>query len=353
MIFYELQNIFSTIPSYDMHKGGVYVENKNTDILYQYGLETIKTGRCRGAVAAYTDEGIFLIRAFSGNVKRLELEEKLLDIISQTNKIYTDNIIRNEAGELISEDEAGKKFIVRKWYNATDCDLKNHSHIIRAVKALALLHNIMNENSINDVHSDDKLVKEFDRHNMELKRARNYIRSKRKKNEFELMIIGSFDEFFADGEEVCRLADMIHIEELIKNEIKNKRMMHGAYNYHNVLFVEEKGRTDVLVTNFDRVRCGVQIRDLYDFMRKVLEKNSWDIKLGNEIIEEYLKVRTVSEQELHYLRLKLKYPEKYWKLLSHYYNNNKAWIPDKDIEKLKQVIMQHEKRLAFVNSVKI
>ena len=334
------------------------MENKNTDILHQYGLETVKIGRIRGAIAAYTNEGIFLIRAFSGNMKHLEFEEKLLNIISKTNKIYTDHIIKNEAGELVSEDDSGKKIVVRRWYNAVDCDLKNPQHIIRAARALAILHSIMNDITTDEtvigqepMRSEEKLVKEFERHNVELKRARNYIRSKRKKNEFELMVLSSFDLFFSDGEEVLEMACRLHMKDFIRQEMNQNRMIHGEFNYHNVLFVEKQGKTRVLITNFDKVKQGVQIRDLYDFMRKVLEKNDWDPKLGNEMIEEYLKVRKVSSQELKYLWLKLKYPEKYWKLLNHYYNNNKAWVPDKDIEKLKQVIIEHEKRLAFVNKI--
>ena len=30
----------------------------------------------------------------------------------------------------------------------------------------------------------------------------------------------------------------------------------------------------------------------------------------------------------------MNYPEKYWKQLNYYYNANKAWIPDKNVEKL-------------------
>ena len=68
-------------------------------------------------------------------------------------------------------------------------------------------------------------------------------------------------------------------------------------------------------------------------------------------MEEYNKIRTISEQDLKYLALKLRYPEKYWKILNHYYNNNKAWVPDKDVFKLKQVVAQYDIRLDFINSL--
>lgn len=66
---------------------------------------------------------------------------------------------------------------------------------------------------------------------------------------------------------------------------------------------------------------------------------------------EYKRNKGISETEMEYFVLKFKYPEKYWKMLNHYNNNNKAWIPDKDINKLKSVINQYEKRQDFVNSL--
>mgnify|MGYP007102289922 CR=1 FL=1 len=37
---------------------------------------------------------------------------------------------------------------------------------------------------------------ELERHNRELQRARNYIRGKRKKSEFELCVIGNYNMFY-------------------------------------------------------------------------------------------------------------------------------------------------------------
>ena len=41
----------------------------------------------------------------------------------------------------------------------------------------------------------------------------------------------------------------------------------------------------------------IQVKDLYQFLRKVLEKNNWDSSLGTMIMDTYLSVRTLSEEE--------------------------------------------------------
>jgi hypothetical protein len=42
------------------------------------------------------------------------------------------------------------------------------------------------------------------------------------------------------------------------------------------------------------------------------------------------------------------YPEKFRKIVNHYYNGNKAWIPGKNMEKLILVHKQMELREKFV-----
>ena len=42
------------------------------------------------------------------------------------------------------------------------------------------------------------------------------------------------------------------------------------------------------------------------------------------------------------------YPEKYWKQMNFYYNTNKVWIPDKNLEKLKKAAEQKSIRAAFL-----
>jgi hypothetical protein len=43
------------------------------------------------------------------------------------------------------------------------------------------------------------------------------------------------------------------------------------------------------------------------------------------------------------------YPEKFWKILNHYYNGNKAYLSDQVKEKMKKVYNQQGKKERFVN----
>ena len=67
---------------------------------------------------------------------------------------------------------------------------------------------------------------------------------------------------------------------LRKEAIEQGKVCHGEYNQHNVLML----KPGTAVTNFEHWGFDVQISDLYRFMRKILEKYSWDVRIGMEML---------------------------------------------------------------------
>ena len=49
--------------------------------------------------------------------------------------------------------------------------------------------------------------------------------------------------------------------------------------------------------------------------------------------------------------MSLYYPEKVWKLIHHYYNSNKAWVPEKSTEKLRVFLEQDERRKRMIREL--
>ncbi len=47
----------------------------------------------------------------------------------------------------------------------------------------------------------------------------------------------------------------------------------------------------------------------------------------------------------------LSYPEKFWKIINQYINSNKSWIPDKNVDKLRKVIEQNERRRELIDKI--
>ena len=136
-------------------------------------------------------------------------------------------------------------------------------------------------------------------------------------------------------------------EKLRESSLADCSVCHGTYNYHNVLMLDK----DVAVVNFDHANINVQIEDVYFFLRKVMEKHDWNVKLGYQIINKYGAINSISDEEWEVFKIMLLYPEKYWKVLNQYNNARKSWIPDKNAAKLQAVYEKQELKMNFVKRI--
>ncbi len=324
--------------------------DKGAGVLEQYDLLATRTLRGRGATIIETDKGYRRIIEYSGAYSRLEYENALLNYICKSGFENVDYIVPNKEGSLFSLDMGGIKHIVTNWFYGSECDVKSQSCIYESVKNLAALHNILFESKFDDCSNlpiSESLEEEYKKHNLELKRVRTYIRGRKRKSGFEYDVLRHFEEFYECAMEVSELIKQSEYDRLHKEAKEKASICHGNYNYHNILF--DKGK--VAIVNFERSAVGVQISDLYLFLRKVMEKYDWDVNVGHGLIEAYDSVKTISDKEYELLKVMIHYPEKFWKIVNHYYNSNKSWIPDKNVEKLNRVYHQQQKKEKFIRSM--
>lgn len=319
------------------------------EVLEQYEGETIEVRRGRGAWICERADGIKLLKEYRGTLKRLEFEESVFQKLKEQKVLFVDQYVRNREGELLTTAGDGTKYILKDWYTDRECNLKESREILFAVSQIARLHQALRQISWSeDWNMGSALPQSLDegmeRHNREMKRARTYISGKRKKTEFELCVMAHFDSYF---EQAIKAQEGLEL--LRKNGEQDRLFLcHGDLNQHHVLM---RG-TDVAFIEFSQMHKGAQMADLYHFMRKVMEKHNWNEQLGLAMIESYEQILPMEQEDricLYYLFL---YPEKYWKQLNYYYNANKAWIPAKNVEKLKNLDDQQEGRNRFLSKIK-
>ena len=105
------------------------------------------------------------------------------------------------------------------------------------------------------------------------------------------------------------------------------------------------------MVNFENFSLNWAMTDFANFLRKMLEKNNWDERIGKELLGTYEAYRRMEKYEYEQLQGLLLFPEKFWKVTNHYMNSRKTWISEKDVEKLKKVIELEEKRLNFMENI--
>lgn len=325
------------------------MNDKSIQVLEQYEMEVKKITKGRGSLLVDTDKGYFRLSEYKGTASRLIYEEELLDYISENGFPAVNSIIKNKEGDLFSVDYTGIKYILTRHFSGNECDVRNKNDMNQAVKTLAQLHNIMSHVEIKNTEYIPVLsgnLEEIRKHNIELRRIRAYIRGKTGKTEFEYDVLAHFDQFYELALESEKELRESGYSEENKKAVANNAICHGNYNYHNIIRQE----TGMAVINFEHSGRGMLVRDLYFFLRKVMEKHDWNQGYGLELIENYDKIRNLSCEERKILKILLNYPEKFWKVLNHYYNGNKSYLPDQMKEKMQRVYMQQKNKSKFVDS---
>lgn len=319
--------------------------NRENQILEQYPFEVKQTAKGRGALICDTDKGLKILKEYRGSEGRAEFLYCLLEFLKEHGQEYIDCIVKNKEEKAITVDVDGTAYMVRDWYEGKECDTKNREDILRAVQQLAKLHKIMREfpQEIPEYlkGKNNTLLLENEKHTRELKKVRNYVYSRKKKNDFEQKFLQSYPMFYREAEQVVELQRK-ELERTDTDSIYG--ICHGDYNQHNVIFTS-KG---LIVLNFERASYDVQAGDLGNFMRKIMEKHNWNMGLGGDMLAAYEKVREISTEELNQLYIRLAYPEKFWKIANHYFNSSKAWVCGRNLEKLEKIMEQNEAREAFL-----
>ena len=82
-----------------------------------------------------------------------------------------------------------------------------------------------------------------------------------------------------------------------------------------------------------------------------MEKHRYDERLGYKMLRAYDQEIGLGRKEREYLAIRLAYPEKFWKIVNGYYHSNKAWIPEKNVEKLRAAILQNEEKKRFLANI--
>lgn len=318
-------------------------------VLQQYDGETVGVRRGRGAWICERSDGVKLLKEYRGTLKRLEFEETVLGQLQEQGIRMVDQYVRNREEGLLTAAEDGVKYVLKDWFLERECNLKDCREVLTAVSRIARLHQAFREIVWQEAWNLGSMVvpelhEEMKRHSREMKRVRNFITNKRKKSEFELCVMQHFEAFYHQALEAQQ-----GLELLGKNQEQDQLFLcHGDLDQHHVLM----GGSDVVFIEFNQMHRGSQMTDLYRFMRKVMEKHGWNEGLGVEMVSCYDRVLPIGRGErdcLYYLFL---YPEKYWKQLNYYYNANKAWIPAKNVEKLKSLEAQEEARSRFLSKIK-
>lgn len=319
--------------------------SKPEQLLDKYPLTVKSFSKGRECYLCDTSLGYLALREYRGSKERAAFLAKMLVHLKE-NGLLVESIVQSKEGEILVTDEEERKFFLCENYYGVECDTKKEADMLAAVRLLARMHNVSKKFSgeVPDLISRNRnsLLDLCEKHNRELRQVKNYIRSKKKKNAFEMMFIKEYQPFYEKAQAITEALKNIECDETLYG------FCHGDYNQHSIVIAKQ----GTALVGLERFTYDLQIRDLANFIRKMMEKNNWNVDLGMALIGAYNEIHVMQEQEGQYLYFFLAYPEKFWKLANHYNNAHKSWLSERNVEKLEKVISQEEKREGFLQELR-
>lgn len=328
------------------------MNEKGLQILEQYDIRLQRSFGGRGSLILETDQGLKLLKEFAGSVQKLPYVQTLLEHLEQRGVCRADRIVPNREGALVSVGDYDTPYILKNWPAGRECDPKSEEDLLKSMRTLARIHR--EARGALQVSGQEKLKltgrersQELERRSRELKRTQNFIRSRHKKGRFELLFLKCAEDIFRDGRLALERLESSGCGALYERACREEHICHGEYIHHNILI----SRQETAVVNFQRFEINVQLNDICLFLRKIMEKQNWNENLAGRMLEAYEKELPLSEKERLYLAVSLYYPEKVWKLIHHYYNASKAWVPEKSAEKLEVFLEQDRRRKQLIKGL--
>ncbi|EOS23197.1 CotS family spore coat protein [Lachnospiraceae bacterium A4] len=325
------------------------MNDKAVNVLEQYDMTVNRTFKGRGTIICDTDQGMRVLKEYRGRTEKLELLFQLQGKLKDS--LRTDTLIRTKEGALFVKDIDNSVYILEEQVEGKECSYKNEEDIVKACGAMAKLHlKFMTPQS-------EKIcvmpvffyADEMERHTIECKRVRNYLRKLHNKTEFERALLKEYDYFLEKAVAVTRRAREESQAEYEAYVNSNGLYCHGDYQYHNVIFGKGSGGAYTGIVNLEHFAHDAGARDFYLLFRKISEKCDWSLDMAQSMLDAYQNRRVFPPIEWRSLCLRLEYPEKFWKIINFYYNSRKSWMPNRNYDKLESLIRQEKNREKLLN----
>lgn len=327
--------------------------DRDTAMLEMYDISIKNIRKVRGGWLCMAEDGLYIWQETDAGEERLQLEAdlcKAAEMAGMTEfwqlsggmgSLRMDHFIKNREEHYLTSDRFGRNFVLKEWTEGKECEVKNEEDLYMGAQACACMHRALKIISAEE-YSDrlataEPFLELWERRKRELVRVQRYVRKRHNKNELEQLIMKKTPIYLEQAEWAMEMLN--GVSDQIDNEI-----CHGDFHYHNLIF----GKNENWICRSSRIHLGPQIGDFYLFLRKCMEKHGWNWQLAETLLTIYSNSNPISQVERQLLYCLFLFPEKYWKQINFYIQSNKAWVPEKNIRKLVQVIRQEEKRQNFL-----
>lgn len=283
--------------------------------------------------------------------KSLLSPERILFIHGAKEHLYNNGFRNIDRYQCTNEGEPcfsaeGINFTIIDVIEGNECNFDNRNEVINAAKALAAIHKASKgyKPPENSIAKDDlgKIPAYFSKRLDEIKKLKKVAR--KGKSKFDYQFLKYVDYFSLLGDETINSINNSNYENVVNLSRMEGSFCHHDYTFRNIIC----GSGGISVINFEYCCFELKVYDLANFLRRKMRKCNWNSNEAKVILDNYSNIEKISNDEFLILKLLLKFPQKFWRVVNKYYNSRRSWSEKSFIDKLQEVIDEVEPHKQFI-----
>ncbi|MCK4260126.1 MAG: CotS family spore coat protein [Halanaerobiales bacterium] len=317
-------------------------------ILELWGIEMYKVRLVRNIYKIWTDQGIYCLKPVTERGSCLRFFDSVLrhvqsrDFQVQAHYEYTQN------GEPFGVFN-GNRWILTPWIDGKEIKYRSFKEVIEGARVLAKFHQAA-EGYVPEIgiKVKDKQGKWPDKLVRRVGDIKDYIQTAQAEDsDFDRYFLKYADWILKSAEETLKLICNSNYDQKVEDSLEQVQICHGDPASRNFV-IDKKGQIHMI--DFDSMKFDLPVVDLWRFLRRVLNRNQWNMRLVTKIIDGYNSERRLDQDDYRLLAIFLEFPEKIWRVLHHYYERRgrENWSQYSSLRKLLKLLAQVEEREKFL-----
>lgn len=321
------------------------------ELTSQYDISIKKYQYLRSNYFLDTNKGKFALRKVDLTKDQLGFSYEVDTHLSQCHFDCLSNIYatKKKSPYAVLGDES---YVMQNYKPCEETDFKDYKDLKGIIVVLAKFHNASVNVESKIRNPEEAKIKNiytyYKKREFENNKLKKNILSLRQKSNFELMFLDSCEAYRHLEEVALDSIDDNLACRLIQKACESRSIAHKDFTYHTV------NKTDddrYIISQIDVCNYDIQVLDLAQILSKIMQKNEWDKELLYNLIQEYDKERTLSEDEMRMLKFMMIYPEKYNSICFKYMGSKRRWNYSMFEQKWMNMLAYKDKQMEAVKMI--
>jgi len=310
--------------------GGVKMENLKADVLSGFEITPKSIIKSKHSYICKTGKGMRVIQKTNAEESSLLAAHKIKGILEEKGyPIYDKFYVSTQNLPYFSLD--GEKYIMTDFKDFTEADFSKADDVKNIIRAVARFHKL-SKNIQLSLSKNNDVLKNYRKSLANFKSVKKSISSKGSFSEFDVLFIKNYDYFLRRASDALSILNEVAGEDLSENEFfavcHNNIKEETAVRYKN----------NMSLISFENMAFGLFVSDFSDIINRYIRKHTPPALSFDEIMDAYLKINSLSDNNIRLLLAILRFPSKYIKICCDFYSKGMPFVPNSVVNHLKSII---------------